>query len=432
MDPKTLLPILLGVAVGAGGIFQGLSWRSTRSATDLADLETQLQLATEENALLQRENESLRSLAQGGGSLAVPQLLIDRVEREYELRFLSNPVVHKIASEELRDRISAAYESRLGPEGIDHRQEAYTYIGWLRPDDQLLPQLTAVRSVGARGWFDDVTGESWVTDRFDVKNVPDQAALMRLLARTLLNQHFPPTPAYPGDDAARAREALHQGTASGSEARFYAANARSIGFMPMKENAEAEQLLSALSPFIQGITVFPVVEGKGFSDTLYVQGTDKLMDAFRNPPQTTRSILLPGSPVEAPPALELPKVSDEPFLTETAGELGLRLWLEPLGDVGAASEIASSWKNDRYVLFPEGETGSALIWEIQLDSTEAVDQLQSIALDLIAAMSGKEESAELGKISVTLEGRQLLISRPAPDRLRFVNAGEAATADRFK
>ena len=149
-----------------------------------------LRAARDELAMLKRENDSLRSLAQGGGQVSVPRELVERAEKEFGLRFLSNPVVHRIASEELRDRIAAALESRFGPSGIDDRQEAYRQIGWLGNDDELLPQLTAIRAVGARGWFDEATGEAWVTDRFDVKNIPDQAALVRLLARVLLHQLF--------------------------------------------------------------------------------------------------------------------------------------------------------------------------------------------------------------------------------------------------
>jgi len=427
-SPQTLLPWLLGGAIGAAGILQGLHWRSSAGTTDLAGLENQLRIAGEENEMLRRENESLRSLAQGGGELAVPQEMIDRVEKEFGLRFLSSPVLHRIASEELRDRIAAAMESRFGPAGIDDRQESYKYIGWLRPDDDLLAQLTAVRAVGARGWFDDLTGEGWVTDRFDIKNIPDQAALVRLLSRILFHQNFPPGPAYPGDDASRAREALHQGAAAGSEARFYAANARTIGFMPMKENTEAEQLMASLSPFLQGLTTFPVTDGKALADTLYVRSNDALHAAFRSPPQTTRAVFFPAEPASEPMALDLPAVPEEPFLTESAGELGLRLWLTPLGDVGAALEIASSWKNDRYLLFPDGESSSAVLWDIELENAAAADKLQAAALDLVAAMAGQQEAASLGKAIVSPEKRHLQLTRLSPTRLRFLNTSEATTA----
>ena len=286
--------------MGLGGILQGLHWRSAAVNAGTESAANRLRAANEEIAMLKRENESLRSLTQGGGEIAVPRELIERVEKEFGLHFLSNPVVHRIAGEELRDRVGAALESRFGPSGIDDRQDAYRLIGWLRPEDDLLGQLTAVRAMGARGWFDDVTGEAWVTDRFDLESIPDQAALIRLLARILLHQQFPPPVAYPGDDAARAREALHQGAAAGSEARFYSANARAIGFIPMKQNTEVEQFLASLPEFIQGLTTFPVVEGKGLADTFYVQGNEVFQSAFRNPPQTTRAILLPTVPAAAP------------------------------------------------------------------------------------------------------------------------------------
>jgi hypothetical protein len=423
-----LLPWLLGGAIGAAGILQGLHWRSTHAPADLEGLENQLRIAGEENAMLQRENESLRSLAQGGGELAVPPELVERAEKEFELRFKSTPIVHRIASEELRDRITASIESRYGPSGMDDRQESYQLIGWLRPGDELLAQLTAVRAVGARTWFDDTTGEGWVVDRFDLNNIPDQAALLRVLVRILLNQNFPPPPAYPGDDAARAREALHQGAAAGAVARYLTAHARANGFMPMQGNSEVEQLMAGLSPFMQGLTTFPVTEGKGLTDQLHVAGAAKLHAVLRDPPQTTRALIYPGEPPSDGKALNLPKVPEEPFLTETAGQLGLRLWLEPLGDVGAASEISSSWKNDRYVLFPDGEASSAVLWDIELDNPEDTDALESLGLNLVAAMAGQQDSATLGKAITSPEKRHLQLTRISPTRIRFLNTAEAATA----
>lgn len=413
-SPQTLLPWLLGGVIGAAGILQGLHWRAEGSAEDRSGLRDQLRLAGEENKLLRRENESLRSLAQGGGELAVPQEFRERVEKESGLRFLSSPVVHKIASVELGDRISAAIESRFGPSGIDDRQDAYKLIGWLRVDDDLLSELAAARSTGARGWFDDVSGEGWVTERFDLKNIQDQAALVSLLTRIVLNQSFPPPPAYPGDDPARAREALHQGAATGAESRFYAANALSIGFVPMTSNNEAVRLMASLPVFLQGLASFPTTEGKGLADSLHVGGDDKFQAAFRNPPQTTRAILHPGEPVAAPQALELPAPPEEPFLTESAGQLGLRLWLAP----HSAQGIADSWKNDRYILFPDGEKSTAVLWDIELENAAAADKLQAAALAIIG---GKEGAAPP-------EGRHITVTRPSPVRVRYLNTFEAATS----
>ena len=428
--PKTLLPWLLGGAVGVGGILQGLHWRAVAASGNVAELENRLRMAAEENALLKRENESLRSLAQGGGEMAVPREAIDRVEKEFGLQFLSSPVVHRIAGEELRDRVAAALESRYGPAGIDDRQDAYRLLGWLGPDDNLLVQLTVVRTAGARGWFDDLTGEAWVTDRFDGENIPDQATLLRLLVRILLHQHFPPPPGYPGDDAARAREALHQGAASGAEARYYAASARSLGFMPMRDNSEVQQLFNSLPPFIRGLTTFPVLEGKGLADTLHVQGNEALHDALRNPPQTTRAILQPKQNA-VPGVLEMPPTPEEPYLTESAGQLGLRLWLEAPDDAGAAAEIAAAWQNDRYLLVPDGEASSAVVWDIEMQSPAAAEALCNAALDRVAAIAGLTERGALGQPAATASGRNLCVVRPAAKRVRFLNTATRELLQHF-
>ncbi|MCB1131207.1 MAG: hypothetical protein KDN05_08765, partial [Verrucomicrobiae bacterium] len=144
LRPRTLLPILLGSALGAGGILQGIHRTSQGGGASGEDLRA----ANEEIAMLRRENESLRSLAQGGGEVSVPRELITRVEKELGVTFLSSPVVHRIAAEELRDRIAAAVESRFGPSGADDRQESYRLMGVLGPDEELVSQLSAARSVG--------------------------------------------------------------------------------------------------------------------------------------------------------------------------------------------------------------------------------------------------------------------------------------------
>jgi hypothetical protein len=425
-----LLPWLLGAAIGAAGILQGLHWRSSLTRADQVVLEDQLRTAKEENEILRRENDSLRSLAQGGGELAIPQEFIDRTEKEFGLHFISSPTVHRLAGEELRGRIAAAIESRCGPSGIDDRQTAYSRIGWLGQDDDLLDSLAAVSAVGARTWFDDTSGDGWVTDRFDLQNITDQAALVRMLARILFHQHFPPSPAYPGDDAARARDALHQGVAAGSESRFLAWSARTNGFLPMKENREASQLLASLAPSIQGLTKFFAIEGKGFADTLYLQGNDKLHAAFKNPPLTTRAILCPGVPIPEPVALELPVPPEEPFLTESAGQLGLRLWLEASADPTASLEISSCWINDRYFLIPDGAASTAVLWDIELNSAAAADQLQAAALIRISAPFGLPAPL-VGKIITCPEGRNLRVSRLSPVRIRFLNTATPSLAEKF-
>lgn len=414
ISEKQLLTLLIGAALGAGGwIYRGQHSFGAGSAS-LEGLENQLRIAQEEIEMLSQENASLRSLAQGGGEVSVPQELISKVEKDYGLKFLSNPIVHRIASEELGYRIEAAMESRFGPQGVDDRQEAYQRIGWLGPSDKLLEQLVAVRSVGALAWFDEQVGEGWVTDKFDLKNVPDQAAMVRLLVRLLLNQHFPAPVSYQGDDAARAREALHAGAASGAESRFFADSARGIGFMPMNDNGAAERLMLSLPPFIQGLTMFPVVSGRALADTLYVKGEKTFSEAMRNPPQSTYQLAFPAEK-DRGGSIELPKLDDEVFLTESAGYLGLRLWLEEMGDVGIAEEIAREWSRDGYALFADAEASSGLIWEIEFQTANATEQFAAEANQRMLAMKQRSNDRFFG------------VKRISDKRVRFLNTATPDT-----
>jgi hypothetical protein len=202
--------------------------------------------------------------------------------------------------------------------------------------------------------------------------------------------------------------------------------------MPMKENSESEQLFASLPKFIQGLTTFPVMEGKGLADTLHVQGNDKFHAVFRNPPQTTRAILSPAETALPQGDLKIPAMPEEPYLAETAGQLGLRLWLDAPGDSGAALEIAATWRNDRYVLIPDGEASSAVLWDIELDSKESADRLQSAALDRIGTMAGLKHGATLGQLVSTPEKRQLRVCRPSPTRIRFLNTATPELAGKFE
>lgn len=397
MPPRALLAALIGLAAGIGGIVHGRHGQAVSRGGESTETKQKLAAAQKEIDLLKRENSSLRSLAQGGGEVPVPAEMISGIEAELGLRFLSSPIVHRIAAEELRDRAAASLESRLGPSGADDRQEACRLIGWLGADDNLISQTTAALTAGTRGWFDEISGEAWVTDRFDAEAVPDKAAMLRLITRILLHQNFPPPAGYLGDDAARAREALHQGAALGAEARFLAAQARA-GFLGMNEDEEARLLLESLAPFIRDMQEFPSAAGKAYADELHLQGNEKLTAALRIPPENTFSIA--ARKMFPTAAQELPEFKESPYLEESAGWLGVKILL--------GESIANGWKSDRYALVPDGEASATLRWDIAFSDPASADAAE-IAL--------KKHAAKL-----PADGRFISVRRPAPATVRFINA----------
>lgn len=424
MRPEKILPWLLGAALGAAGLIQGYHWRSSAPAAGDGEAESKIVALESEIALLKRENESLRSLAQGGGDFHVDPALIDFTEESLGMDFKSNPLVHQVAGEELRDRIVASIEARYGPHGLDSRQQAWIFMGLLNPDDRFAPQLAATKSIGARSWFDEQSGEAWVTDRFDPQAVPDQAALIRALGRILLHQHYPPAPGWPGDEAAMAREALHHGAAMAAENRFLARQALATGFTGLQENAEARDLMANLPPFVRGMATFPSTLGLPRASRLMDQ--EEIRSALHKPPATTADFFPEHEGMETNPP-GLPETPGNDLLDESLGMLGLKLWLEPLGEESLA--IGDGWRGDRYRLFATSDVASHLVWDLRFDSAKTADAFLAAAGEMISALAGTDKAPATGEITATPEDRFLALARPAPDTVRFVNTADRATAE---
>lgn len=421
MRPERLLPWLLGGAVGAAGILQGLQWRhSTAREPGDDDPEGRIAALESEVALLKRENESLRSLAQGGGEFSVPQEMIAFAETSVGLNFKSTPQVHQIATEELRDRVAAAIEARYGPHGLDSRQQAWILMGHLSPDDRFAGQLAAMKALGARSWFDDRVGEAWVTQRYDPASIPDQAALIRALVRILIHQHYPPPAGWSGDEIETAREALHQGTALAVENRFLTRQALGIGFVGTQDDGQARELLANLPAFVRGIATFPSVLGLPRAERLFDQ--EEILGALHSPPLTTADYFPDQEELKPVPPI-LPETPGNPLLDETAGMLGLRLWLEPLGE--EFPPLATAWRGDRYRLYATGENALHLIWDIRLASEKDADALAAAAARLLAGLAQRDDPPGPGETLVSPEGRRLKLERPAPDIVRFLNTANA-------
>jgi hypothetical protein len=418
LTPSQILPLLLGFALAAAGWLQAWKWR--HGASDSAEGgDVEIVALQQQIDQLTQENQALRSLAQGGGEFAVPPELVARVEKQLGLRFVSTPVVHRIAKEELMDRVKASIESRCGEGGMEDRQIAYQLIGFLGEDDRLVGQMSALRVVGAKAWFDEVSGEGWVTDQFQMEHIPDQAALLRVLSRMLLEQHFPWRLAY-RDDAIRSRDALHAGVAAGVEAKFFQDNARAIGFMMSKEDNEAGQLLLSLPPFLQGLSSFHSIEGKTFADQLLLKGRDALLAQLRRPPQKSSDVMFLYERSLPKRRVSLPLTPGEIVLEEKAGALGLRLWSEGLGDPAFARDMAEAWVDDQWRLFATDDRTHHLIWSIDLIDQAAQKKATPAFAAMAAAAVGMSQDLVLGKEVQAPDGSWVRVDRMGETGLRFV------------
>lgn len=424
MRPQTLLPCLLGAAVGAAGWMQALHWKSAAPTQADDDSAARIVALEDEVALLRRENESLRSLAQGGGDFKVEPELITFVEQALGISFRSSPVIHQIAVEELRARVQATIESRYDTHGLDSREQAWKLMGLLGAEDRFAPQLALTKAEGARSWFDEETGEGWVTNRFDPQSIPDQAALVRTLVRILIHQEHPPADAWPGDEIANSREALYHGTAIAIESRFLARQALATGFTGAQEDQVVRGLLDSMPAYIRGLATFPSALGVRLASRLMDQ--EEILSGLDQPPRFTAAYFPAGQEIEKPNLPPLPATSGNQLVEESAGMLGLTLWLEPMGEESAP--IADGWRGDRYRLFATSDTELHLVWDVRLDSEKSADAFSNAARSMVSAMAGTESDPEVGIITETPEGRFISVARPAPAVVRFVNAATGENA----
>jgi hypothetical protein len=73
-----------------------------------------------------------------------------------------------------------------------------------------------------------------------------------------------------------------------------------------------------------------------------------------------------------------------------------------------------------------------VLWEIELESAEAAEELQSVALELISAAANASETAKLGDVLVSADGRHFIVTRPRSTAIRFINAATHTFAEKFK
>jgi hypothetical protein len=119
-----------------------------------------------------------------------------------------------------------------------------------------------------------------------------------------------------------------------------------------------------------------------------------------------------------------PTIAD-PYLVETAGQLGLRLWIE---SAGGDTDLASSWMADRYWLVPDGEASTALIWDVAFASDEAAARFEELALQQVMAITESEPPLRAGEIRISKNRRHLCVRRPKSDCVRFFNTATAELA----
>ena len=285
--------------------------------------------------------------------------IIERVERIRGLRFEQRPQPAEVSPAEARrdgledlDRSYPASERRAD-------EEVLKLLGLLEPSVDLRDVSASVFGTGVAGYYDPRTKRlrivrgAQTTNRF-LKEI----TLAHELTHALEDQRFglDLEDSSGSDDAALARLALVEGTATGvmltyGERHFSAEQTLGGLFASLGQDT------GDLPPFVEAQLLFPYLTGQRFVERLYATGDDSwsvvnTAERFR-PPASTEQVLHPEKylAVEQPKRVRLDarRVLGEGWRRAASGTWGEWATGELLADSGPAE----GWGGDRYELWQQ-------------------------------------------------------------------------------
>ena len=352
----------------------GSSVENPRSQEYIAELEANLNQ-------LRSDNASLRALIASDAPIELEAGLISFVEKDLGLSFRTPQLALIRSDDALREAAGQLWLGAFSEVGLEIRSYAYDVLGILPPNQNFIGQIIAAETTGAIGVYDHSSSEILLAPHYDSENIHHQAGLIRLLAIALLEQHAPlPNPLT--DDQFFCYLALHRGRASMLQDRFYAIQARNIGFVDSAATTEAQELFSALPPLVRYITTFPNQFGKDYLARLpYKQAIDL---AIRSTNSSSKSILL-GSP--STETNFTPKEGDSVQLSTQLGALTLKGFLAQLELSEQELKTAlKAYQNDSLTITTEGGKSATTTWTLNWNSASAAASFHQQAQEIISSL----------------------------------------------
>jgi hypothetical protein len=323
--------------------------------------------------------------------------LISFVEKDLGLSFRTPQLALIRSDDALREAAGQLWLGAFSEVGLEIRSYAYDVLGILPPNQNFIGQIIAAETTGAIGVYDHSSSEILLAPHYDSENIHHQAGLIRLLAIALLEQHAPlPNPLT--DDQFFCYLALHRGRASMLQDRFYAIQARNIGFVDSAATTEAQELFSALPPLVRFITTFPNQFGKDYLARLPDKQAIDL--AIRSTYSSSKSILL-GSP--STETNFTPKEGDSVQLSTQLGALTIKGFLAQLEL--SEQELTSSLKayqNDSLTITTDGGKSATTTWTLNWNSAPAAATFHQQAQEIISSLP-TPPALEIDGMSVTLK-----------------------------
>ncbi|MDG2486810.1 MAG: hypothetical protein P8M65_03790 [Roseibacillus sp.] len=337
------------------------------------------------------------------------------VEEILRLRFKSPPVLLPVPAGTWLARVDANLSAQFGPGGLARRSRALDLMGFREFSGQSLRQgLSALQSVGLRGWLDSAEGALLLADDFDETQTEDRVLLHGLLAQLLIEQISPMALGQLSDDEWIAESALRSAIAESITAKLRDEERESF-LLPTALITERESLLAGLPIYLAALGELPQERGAAriFVETRLRTKSRTLPDLIKNPPRSTLELLGGDHSSIAPVTLPSLRPEHANQLEESLGALQVQTLIEWMESYEQAQALALLWRGDRYRLFANS-SGDHLIWVCRWETAAAASRATEI-------FSKLDDSSNTPKrfISVSADGNTTI----------FTNCADSETQD---
>ena len=304
-----------------------------------------------------------------------------------------SPVSRSILNEDqLKSVILASFDKSNPPALVAANEKLEKALGLLPPDASLKDLDVQLLSSQVAGLYDPDTKTMDVVSKTGQLGPIEQITYAHEFDHALQDQNFGLKKLGLDDtsnsDRALARLSLPEGDATLLMTLWAETSLTPAQLLQLAQEANdptQTAILNAMPEDLKQTLLFPYEQGLAWVSGLHSDGGWAAVNAaYARPPDSTEQILHPDkwASHEAPIAVTIPAALPSRLgtgwtmpLTDTLGELQLRIWLEQVGKlpVAQAEAAAAGWGGDRVALVQKGSTfGIAIItkWDTAADATE--------------------------------------------------------------
>jgi hypothetical protein len=349
------------------------------------------------------------------------------------------PVANRFLDEAaLKEELRSSFEEDNPPEVIAGQQALYERLGLLPPDADLESLVLELLGESVAGFYDPDTKALTIVERSGAFGPLEKTTLAHEFTHALQDQYFG-LDSLDFDDTSQgdrslARLSLVEGDATllmTLWAQQHLTPEELLELIRQSSDPEGQALLDRLPPVLVAQTLFPYTEGLEFVAALYQQGGyDAVDDAFRDPPDSTEQVIHPEWYLQRddPVAVDLPDAAGglgegwKERISDTLGELNVRLWADESLASTDAEDAAEGWDGDRIALYENDGDAWAIAWVTAWDSDDDADEFAAAARQVVGSLDG-----EAAVIAAPGGARQVVVllasDQLALDDLRVVISG---------